>query len=424
MASLLHTVLRSLLPGAHGEFAFESRQSVELEPPASINLYIHVPFCNSICSFCPYVKEIYDPLVSAHYQAAVLEELSRYRERWGEVAVDSVYFGGGTPSLTPHIIETTTEWISGHFRLDGCEVGVEVHPVTARDAVLRSLRCAGVTCVSLGVQTFNDRLLGILGRGYTGVVAHQACERVVQAGFETVDLDLMFALPSQTLKEAESDIQTAFGLGVDQVSTYPLIPFSHTPLKSCLNAQGLRLPSLRREKAMLQMVVDAARSAGYERSSIWSFNWPGSGRYTTVTKDSFVGIGAGAASRMGDYFWLNTFSVTEYIRAIRRGPARSLATRMSDADKAAYWLFWQCYNLSIDAAGCRSACGVDLPRPAVAALRLLSLIGLAHRDGNIFRLTNRGAYLFHLVEKEYTQTYLRSMWEACLAEPWPEVVRL
>ena len=90
MASLLHTALRSLLPSARGEFTFESRQLVELEPPASINLYIHVPFCNSICSFCPYVKEIYDPLVSAHYQAAVLEELIRYRERWGEVAVDSI----------------------------------------------------------------------------------------------------------------------------------------------------------------------------------------------------------------------------------------------------------------------------------------------------------------------------------------------
>ena len=142
-----------------------------------------------------------------------------------------------------------------------------MHPVTACDEVLSSLRRAGVTCVSLGVQTFNDRLLAILGRGYAGTEADEACEQVAQAGSETVDLDLMFALPTQTLEEAESDIQTAFGLGVDQVSTYPLIPFSHTPLKSCLNAQGLRLPSRRSEKAMLQMVVDAACSTGYGRSS-------------------------------------------------------------------------------------------------------------------------------------------------------------
>lgn len=176
---------------------------------------------------------------------------------------------------------------------------------------------------------------------------------------------------------------------------------------------------------MLQAIVELARRVDYERSSIWSFNRPGAHRYTTVTKDSFVGIGAGAASRMGDYFWLNTFSVAEYIDVMKNaGSARSLAVRLSDADKVAYWLFWQCYNLSIDADACRSSCGTDLPPLVRGALRLLTLTGLARSQGGRIRFTDQGAYLFHLIEKKYTQMYLRTMWAACLSEPWPEEVCL
>jgi len=308
MGSLLHSALRLLIPGTHSAFKFERQQPVELERPRSVNLYIHLPFCSSICPFCPYVKEPYDPAVSAEYQKAILRELEGYRELWGDVAVESVYFGGGTPSLTPEIVEMALNWISAHFHL-GREVGVEVHPASAGDEVLHGLKNAGVSQVSLGVQTFNDRLLGVLGRGYGNDLAMQSCERVLQVGFDTVDVDLMFAIPSQSLDEVEVDMRTAFRLGVDQVSTYPLILFSYTPLKSHLNTRGLRLPSWRLERRMLQSVVEMARSAGYERSSIWSFNKPGSSRYTTVTRDAFVGVGAGATSRLGDYFWLNTFSV-------------------------------------------------------------------------------------------------------------------
>jgi len=101
-----------------------------------------------------------------------------------------------------------------------------------------------------------------------------------------------------------------------------------------------------------------------------------------------------------------------------------MATRLTDADRMAYWLFWQCYNLSIDTAACRSLCGTDLPRPVRAMLPLLDALGITRRKGDTIGLTVRGAYLFHLVEKKYTQTYLRPMWEACLTEPWPDRVVL
>ncbi|MBN1856368.1 MAG: radical SAM protein [Dehalococcoidia bacterium] len=424
MSTALHSALRLLLPGAKSSFVFERQQPVVPQEPKHLNLYVHLPFCARVCPFCPYVKHAYDADLSRAYRSAILKELDGYWKIWGNVAVESVYFGGGTPSLTPEIVEETLSWLAGHFQI-GSEVGVEIHPLTASEEVLRRLKNAGVTMASLGVQSFNERLLDLLGRGYGRDVALSACERFLDAGFATTDVDLMFALPTQSIEEAIADFETACALGVDQVSAYPLIPFSYTSLENHLRERGVALPSARTERRMLGSVVESARRAGYERTSIWSFNKPGAMRYTTVTRDSFVGIGAGATSRFGDYFWLTTFSVEEYIRSMKDGNPSSLSTELSASDKMAYWLFWQCYNLSVDLSACKAVYGRDLPTRVHTLFRLLALCGLAvWQDSSTVRFTDRGAYLFHLVEKAYTQSYLKTMWEVCLGEAWPERVVL
>jgi len=423
MRPLLPRILSLLFPGTEGSFVFDRQQVIELERPASLNLYIHLPFCRKICTFCPYVKEVYDPVVSAAYQGAILKELDSYRRLWGDVNVESVYFGGGTPSMTLEIVDSTLSWIARNFRL-GREIGVEIHPLDTQSAVLSSLKNSGVNMASLGVQTFHDRLLSILERDYNGKLARQACERLLQVGFNTADVDLIFSIPTQNREEAETDVEIACKLGVDQISTYPLIPFSYTQLRRHLHKARVTMPSWWAERQMLRAVVKKAQDAGYQRTSIWSFNKPGTTRYTTVTKDAFVGIGAGASSRIGDYFSLNTFSVAEYIKAVEKGSPMALATKLDTGDKMAYWLFWQCYNLTIDTDIFQSIFGRDLPYRIQAFLSLLNLLGMTHRRGSSICLTDAGAYLFHLIEKEYTQAYLKTLWEACLKDVWPRRVVL
>jgi len=175
---------------------------------------------------------------------------------------------------------------------------------------------------------------------------------------------------------------------------------------------------------MLRAIVKKAQDAGYQRTSIWSFNKPGTTRYTTVTKDAFVGIGAGASSRIGDYFSLNTFSVAEYIKAVEKGSPMALATKLDTGDKMAYWLFWQCYNLTIDTDIFQSIFVRDLPYRISTFLSLLNLLDVTHRRENSICLTNAGSYLFHLIEKAYTQAYLKTLWEACLKDAWPRRVVL
>lgn len=421
MRRLLPKVLRLLLSGKTSSFVFEPQEVVLPPEPSGINLYIHLPFCRRLCPFCPYVKEPYDPKQSAAYQRALIKELEGYRGRWGEVKADSVYFGGGTPSLTPEIVCDTLEWLRENFRLGG-EIGVEVHPRDATGSVLKSLKGSGVNMVSLGVQSFNNRLLKVLGRDYDSDLAKEACGRVLGVGFAAVDIDLIFAIPDQSVEDVEADIGYALGLGADQISAYPLMFFDYMPFKSEMEKAKADMPGWRAERDMLKAAVKTASAAGYRRTSIWSFNKPGAMRYTTVTKDSFVGVGVGASTMMGDYFSMNTFSLPEYIGAAGRGLKPALATKLDDRDKLAYWLFWRCYDLAIDTVKLKGLFGRGLPSPIRGLLPLLKGLGVIERKGETVYLTERGAYLFHLIEKEYTHAYLERLWGACLKEAWPKRV--
>jgi len=418
MRPLLPQILRLLFPGRKGPFVFERQPVVWPTKPSSINLYIHLPFCRQLCPFCPYMKEAYDPAVSTAYQEALFIELDGYRQLWGDINIESVYFGGGTPSMTPEIIERTLSWIAGNFHL-GREIGVEVNPLDARPAVISALKNSGVSLVSLGVQSFNDRLLRVLGRDYDSKLAQEASQRLLGAGFATVDIDLIFAIPTQSRQEVDADIETALKLGADQISTYPLLYFSYAPLRKQLHKAGMTTPPWWVERQMLGAIVKKTQEAGYLRTSIWSFSKPETIRYTTVTRDAFVGIGASATSRIGDYFKLNTFSVAEYIKAVKEGSPLALSARLDAGDRMAYWFFWRAYDLAIDTSDFRSIFGQEFPYRVRALLSLLKLLGMARRQGNTIYFTERGAYLFHLIEKEYTHAYLETMWNACLKEAWP-----
>jgi oxygen-independent coproporphyrinogen-3 oxidase len=421
MRPLLPQILRLLVSGKTGPFIFEPQPVARPKNPDSINLYIHIPFCRRICPFCPYVKEVYEPKTSAAYQRALIKELESYRGLWGKVNVESVYFGGGTPTLTPEIVTDTLAWLKGNFNL-GSEIGVEVHPLNASDSLLKSFKESGVSLVSLGIQSFNDRLLKVLGRDYDAKLAKEACQRVLGAGFATVDLDLIFAIPTQTREEVKADINYACELGAEQISTYPLIFFSYLPFRRQLDRAKAALPGWREEREMLNTVVKTASEAGYQRTAVWSFGKPQSARYTTVTKESFVGIGVSATTMMGDYFSVNTFSVAEYIRTADQGLRPALAIRLDTRDRLAYWLFWRSYDLAFDTARIRGMFDIGLPSNIKGLLSLLSWLGAAKRQGDTFYLTERGAYLFHLIEKEYTHAYLERLWEACLKQAWPQRV--
>ncbi|MFC1909834.1 radical SAM protein [Chloroflexota bacterium] len=161
MANLLQTLLpralRLLFPGIKVSFVFDRRDIMLPQQPEGINLYVHLPFCRNICHFCPYVRIPYNAELSSVYQKTILRELESYKRIWGDIQIESVYFGGGTPSLTPEIVETTMSWLASNFHLNN-EAGIEIHPLDVDKTTIRIIKDCGITKASLGVQSYNENI--------------------------------------------------------------------------------------------------------------------------------------------------------------------------------------------------------------------------------------------------------------------------
>ncbi len=386
--------------------------------PAEIGLYVHIPFCRSICPFCPYNKMLYSPELAAQYTDALLMEISLLAPWLQGKAIPSIYFGGGTPTLLLDGIGQVLSWTRQELGFTG-EIGIELHPREATPEVLSKLKALGIELISLGIQTFSDSTLKKLGRNHSAQEAGAALKAVTAMGFDCVDVDIMFNLPDQTAAEIEEDISLACQAGVDQLSIYPLILFPFTALPEKLTRDGYQRFSSFQEWRLLKRIEEIATRAGYQRTSIWTYGRPGGQKYTSITRENYLGLGAGAASQYGDSFYLNTFDVTAYIDRVQQGILPiNLVNSMSQRESMAYWLFWRCYETIIDGQNFSLTFGTEINEEFSWELRLARLIGLLKREGKVLRLPPLGLYLYHLLEKHYSLTYLNDTWAACQKTAW------
>ena len=359
--------------------------------------YVHVPFCERLCPFCPYNKELHRPAREARYFAALRDEARRYTEALGG-PFTSLYIGGGTPTLCLDQLASVVELlpVSG-------ERAIEVHPVHATPDRLERLRSMGISFISLGIQSFDAAMLRHLARPTSPETNRRAIEQAV-GRFACVDADLIFDVAFEAPEVFLNDLERCFSYGVDQVSTYPLMRFGYTPF-------GKAPHDARAEHDVLRRASDLAERWGYERRSVWTFNRRGSPSYTSITRPFYLGLGAGSASYTGRLFTVNEFAVGRYADAIERGAlpiARALSLR-PPADSA-YYLFWQAY------AGGFSI--TDLERqfgrlPAFLWRTIAHIgerVGYLRRDGEGYRLTTAGYDRYHDLERWVTYRYIEPLW--------------
>jgi oxygen-independent coproporphyrinogen III oxidase len=268
---------------------------------SSPHLYIHVPFCRSICPHCPYNKVIFRQASYGAYAKALERELRYYLAQKDIPLIRTLYFGGGTPSMTPELIEQiiilTRATCAEHV-----EIGVEVHPVDATVERLEQLKRYGVNRISLGIETFQDALLKKLGRGYTGLQAEQAILHAKHVGFACVDVNLIYGIPGQTGQDSIDDVKRCIALGVDHLSAYPLITFEHTRLGKLVRDGKFNEVSDRSRARTQKAIARVCLAHGFTRTSVWSFSKDNASAYTTVTRESYRGFGAGAGSKVDGEF--------------------------------------------------------------------------------------------------------------------------
>ena len=181
-----------------------------------LGLYIHIPFCRSLCTFCPYCKVVYQETLAGEYVRALKREIAMVGSRSAvRKKVTSLYFGGGTPALLANEIAGILETVNRYFEITE-SVGLELHPADVTEQNLRLLKDAGVTRISIGIQSFSDNYLEILGRGTLHWAPMFSALNAVP--FETVSMDFIFALPGQTLESVKQDIDTAFSNGANHAA--------------------------------------------------------------------------------------------------------------------------------------------------------------------------------------------------------------
>ena len=376
-----------------------------------VGAYVHVPFCEYICPFCPYNKVLAEEDLARRYFAALHHEIDWYVAEVGDThrgAFTSLYIGGGTPTLYPDELAEVVRRVP----VSG-ERAVEVLPTHGTADRLDRLAGMGITSVSIGAQSFHDGVLRQLRRPHDAAASLAAVQNAL-GRFGCVDVDLIVdvawededAFPGAFL----DDVRTCLELGVDQVSTYPLMRFGYTPFGSARHDR-------RREHAVLGQATELARSMGYERRSVWTFNRRGSAPYTSITRRRFLGMGAGSSSFAGRDFYVNHFGVAAYADAVeqdRLPVARWL--HLGRWGGAAYDAFWQAYAGGVDRSALMQSYGPAVVAVARAALSPLALAGLVRGVPGGYRLTPRGFDAYHDLERWVTYQLIEPLWAEMLTE--------
>lgn len=380
-----------------------------------IGLYVHIPFCTTLCPFCPYNKVKYDKELSLRYKEALIKEINLIGSHYKDKEITSIYFGGGTPSLMIDELGEIITALKTVFNIN-CNIGIELHPRDVTEALAKKLKNIGFTMVSLGIQSFQRKELLTLGREF--IDGAEKVRILKETGFDVIDVDLIFGIKGQTIESLKKDFITAFDNGATQVSTYPFIDFSYAANKS-------RPLGSKEKRVLLNSLESLRKELNLSRTSVWTFGKEEVPKYSSITRDTYIGFGPSAASLTKKFFKVNTFSVEEYINAVNEGRnPKAITMDFSERLRALYWGFWNAYTLEFNNESFNKIFGRNIESFFGAEILLARALGILKKSNRGYKLTNIGIYLYHLMEQHYTHQYIDKTWRICGQTPWPEEIKL
>ena len=365
--------------------------------PAGI--YIHIPFCRARCSYCDFATGPYDGGLAERYVRAVAAELKDFQSDESRPDVDTVYFGGGTPSLlAPAQAASILEAVHSRFRIRAdAEVTMEMNPGTVTLDALREFRRLGVNRASFGAQTFDDDALKRLGRTHTAADVRQTFALLREAGFTNINFDLIAGLPAQTLSAWARNLEEALALRPEHLSFYILEVHEGTPLADQIRRGAQPRPDDDLAAEMYRMMLVRAADAGYEHYEISNLCLPGyQSRHNTKywTHDAVYGFGCSAHSYDGGRTrWSNERDAARYTELIETGHTPVVETTPLDERAARAETIFLGLRLmrGVNLAEYRVRFGADLRDEYADDLARLSEAGLIELDDDLLRLTASGA---------------------------------
>jgi oxygen-independent coproporphyrinogen-3 oxidase len=368
-----------------------------------LGLYLHIPFCSAICNYCNFNRGLFDAALKERYVEALLQEIRGSAESPAAPA-DTIFFGGGTPSLLdPGEIAALIAACRASFQVtDDAEITMEANPETVTPERLAGYRAAGVARLSYGVQSFRDDELQRLSRLHSASRAAEAFAMARAAGFDNLSLDLMMWLPQQTIPQWLESVDALIALDPDHASLYMLELYPNAPLRDAMARGKWSLAPDDDAADMYVAAMERLEAAGYQQYEISNVSRPGRASRHNLkywTDGEWLGFGCGAHSTRHGVRWKNLSSTTEYISAAAGGGQLVVDRRvLSDQERFEEAVFTGLRLVrGIDVELIESRYGVDLWRRYGDQLQPFVDHALLIYDGGRMRLTRAGMLLAHEV---------------------------
>ena len=372
-------------------------------------LYIHIPFCRTLCPFCCFNRYLYKEDKARRYFKSLKKELDLYIERGFKFT--SFYFGGGTPPILMDELLGFIGYLKDKFEVK--ELSLESTPAELNPHTISLLKQAGVNRLSIGVQSFDNDILKAMGRVTS--TGEEAREKVLMSlgHFDTVNIDLIFNFPFQSLKQFAADIEIFKSMKIDQATFYPLMASPHK--RSAMERRFNRVDP-RRERRFYNLILKNIYEEGYRASTAWCFSRGDRiiDEYI-INYDDYIGIGSGSVSIVNGNFFVNSFSLEKYDDYINRGKFPVIGLRkLSEKEALRYYFLTDLFGMSVDRARFRRRFGEDVEKKLRLELQALRWSGFIRGKDRI-EVTRRGMFPVNIMMRDFFAS-LNGLRERCIEE--------
>ncbi len=375
----------------------------------SSGLYFHIPFCKSRCNYCHFISREYERSEAIRYGKAVLREIESSAAAGAGMAVDSIYFGGGTPSIVPakHIVDILRACRRKYRVSEECEISIETNPGTVSDGKIAAYRESGITRISMGAQSFSSLELAAVGRIHSPEMILDSLNRLKTGGFKNINLDLMLGLPYQTGESWKATLDVIPGLEIAHISVYMLDLNEGCPLQTMVREGKLIIPQDDLISDLYLETIDFLSSCGYEHYEISNFALPGYRCCHNIKywkRKPVYGFGLGSHSFDGKMRWSNWAGMEDYLTAVESGKSPVEWRNPIDKERALQETLFLGLRMSegVDCSLLKNLFGARRLSAYENAMQEWLRIGLIENNGRVLRLTAAGM----LVSNEIFQQFV------------------
>lgn len=370
-------------------------------------LYIHIPFCDHICTYCDFPKLITKGQRHEDYIQALLIELKHYEKQIGFHQLQSIYIGGGTPTaLSVKQIQPLFDYLHQSINMNQIlEFSIEANPENLTEDKVKYLLSQGISRFSLGVQTFDETLLKRIGRQHGSEHVQQAVATLKANGMHNINLDLIYAIPGQTIEQLKEDLKKAVSLEVEHISAYSLIVEEHTQLYLAYMKDQLALTDNEIEAKMYEVVMDYLSNYGYQHYEISNFakSLPSLHNQWYWKNEEYIGTGLGAHGYINGCRYQNTRSINTYISSLKNNDLPIIEKNLlSKEEKIEEEMFLGLRLIEgVNLKMISQKYELDIEQLYQKSLEKMIVAGHLERIGNQIRLTHQGLLMANEVFEQF-----------------------